>query len=161
MKNVIILILCLATVALGYYALSTVRISLGEEGKLEQVITSDLTLPINATGEVVPARRIVLKAEASGEVLEIFKQANEWVDKGELLIRLEKSEEQRSVDRARQDQDRAEARLRIAEVVLEQTETVDIANAQAAIDQIEASLVVSKFRAESVHKTPESFHEEE
>ena len=161
MKNAVIVILLLTTLAGGYYALSQYRIPLGEEGKLEPIVRGDLTLPINATGEVQPARRVVIKAEASGEVIAVYKQPNEWVDKGELMIRLEKDEEQRSVDRARQDLDRANARLRAAEVVLKQAQTVDPRNAQAAIDQIKASLALSKFRAEVVQEKPEAFHEEE
>jgi len=161
MKNAIIIILLLTSLAGGYYALSQYRIPLGDPGKTEKIIRSDLTLPINATGEVRPARRIVIKAEASGEVLNIYRQDGEFVEAGELLIRLEKDEEQRSVDRAQQDLDRADARLKTAEVVLERCQTTDRDNARAAVDQIQATLKLAKFRADWAAAKPETFHEEE
>ena len=161
MKNATIIILLLTSLAGGYYALSQYRIPLGDPGKTEKIIRSDLTLPINATGEVRPARRIVIKAEASGEVLNIYRQDGEFVEAGELLIRLEKDEEQRSVDRAQQDLDRANARLKTTEVVLERCQTTDRDNASAAVDQIKAMLELAKFRADSAAAQPEMFHEEE
>ena len=161
MKNATIIILLLTALAGGYYALSQYRIPLGDPGKTEKIIRSDLTLPINATGEVRPARRIVIKAEASGEVLNIYRQDGEFVEAGELLIRLEKDEEQRSVDRAQQDLDRANARLKTTEVVLERCQTTDRDNASAAVDQIKAMLELAKFRADSAAAQPEMFHEEE
>ena len=81
MKNVIIGILVISTVVVGYFAAtSKLRLSnIGLEGKLEKVIRGDLTIPINATGGVRPAHRVEVKAEASGEVIAIYKQPGERV----------------------------------------------------------------------------------
>ena len=86
MKNVIIFILACVTLVAGYVAAtSTLRMrNIGVQGKQEKVIRGDLTIPINATGEVKPARRVEIKAEASGEVLAILKKAGERVRAGEL-----------------------------------------------------------------------------
>ena len=72
MKNVIIFILCITTLVAGYsVARSKLRLRLeGVEGKLEVIRRGDLTLPINATGEVRASYRIEIKSEASGEVEE-------------------------------------------------------------------------------------------
>ena len=79
MKNVVIGILVCTTLAGGYIvATSKLRISnVGIEGKLEKIARGDLSIPINATGEVKPAKRVEVKAEASGEVIAILKQAGE------------------------------------------------------------------------------------
>ena len=132
MKNVIITILAIVAVVAGYVALSSkLRMNLSVlAGKTETIQRGDLTLPINATGEVRPARRVEIKAEASGEVLEIAKQAGDRVAMGDLLIRLQRDDEQRNVDRAGLDLDIAEARLEDARLRLQQARTADLRGAQ-------------------------------
>lgn len=163
MKNTIIGILTIAVIVVGYVAAtSRLRLSLeGIEGKTEKLTRGDLTIPINATGEVLPDRRVVIKAEASGEVIEIAKQPGERVSVGDLLIRLQPDDEQRNVNRAKLDLAGAEARREEARINLEQGKTADLALAQANVAQIEANLEYFKFRAEHAQETPEAFHEEE
>ena len=88
MKNVIITILAIVAVVAGYVALSSkLRMPLSMlEGKTATIQRGDLTLPINATGEVRPARRVEIKAEASGEVIEIAKQAGDRVEESLVLF---------------------------------------------------------------------------
>ena len=91
MKNAIIAILLLITIVAGYVAAtSKLRLSLeGLEGKTETVARGNLTLPINATGEIRAPRRVVIKSEASGEVIEIARQPGDRISAGDLLIRLQ------------------------------------------------------------------------
>ena len=161
-KNVIILILALGALVGVYYFLSDyLRIDLNAGGKTEAIFRDDLTLPIQATGTVRASRTVEVKAEASGEVIEILKHAGEQVAKGELIIRLDKSEEQRSVDRAQRELDRVQALLAAARVTLEQRKTADIDQARADVAGIEANLPYYKRRADSVDDDPEVFHPEE
>ncbi len=153
MKNTIILILFLSLVVVGYFAATTLRLpNVGLEGKTEKLRRGDLTLPINATGEVRPALRIEIKSEASGEVIEIAKMAGDRVRAGELLIRLQKDDEQRSVDRARQDLQIAKARLDTAKIRLELARTSELQAAQAQVDQLEPLVELAKFREEKILK---------
>lgn len=163
MKNAIIVILVVATVVVGYIAAAgKFRLSIeGLEGKTEKVTRGSLTLPINATGEVRPDRRVVIKAEASGEVIEIARQPGDRVKVGDLLIRLQRDDEERNVNRARLEYDRAGAVLEERKINLRQAETADLAGAQASVDQIKATLELAKVRAQRVEESPELYHDEE
>ena len=163
MKNTIIGILLLATIVTGYLAAkSMLRISLeGIEGRTAKLIRGDLTLPINATGEVKPARRVEIKAEASGEVIEIHKQAGSRVQVGDLIIRLQPDEEERIVSRARLDLEIAEARLTTARITLEQARTADMVAAQSRLKQLEESFRFQKFRLKKLAELPTELRNEE
>jgi len=163
MKNAIIAILTVAVIVAGYVAAtSKLRLSLeGLEGKLEKVTRGNLTVPINATGEILSDRRVVIKAEASGEVIEIARQPGDRVREGDLLIRLQPDDEQRNVNRAKLDLEAAAARREEARINLKQAQTADLKTAEANIQQIEAMLKLAKFRSERVHEQPELYHEEE
>ena len=152
MKNVIIGILVLATVVAGYFAAtSRLRLSnIGLEGKMEKIVRGDLTIPINATGQVGPARRVQIKAEASGEVIEIYKQAGERVQAKDPLIRLWPDDEERNVRRARLELDIAKANLETARVNLQQARTANMATAQAQVSQLEAAVEYALFNKNKV-----------
>lgn len=163
MKNLLIAVLVVTTLVVGYIAAtSSLRMSMAAlTGTTVTIERGDLTLPVNATGEVRPVRRIVLKSEASGEVIAIEREAGQRVSRGDLLIKLRQDDEQRNVDRARLNVTQAEAGLADAKNLLQQARTADIASATAARDQAEATLVVSKRRHERVLESPELYHEDE
>lgn len=153
MKNAIILILFLGLVVVGYFAATTLRLpNIGLEGKTEKLKHGDLTLPINATGEVRPALRVEIKSEASGEVIEIAKKAGDRVRAGEKLIRLQKDDEQRSVDRARQDLQIAKARLDTARIRLELAKGSELQSAASQVDQLVPLVELAKFREDKILK---------
>jgi len=157
MKNLIIAVLLLATLSVGYVAATAkLRMSLtGLEGKSEKLSRGDLTIPINATGEVKPSRRVEIKSEASGEVIEIAKRAGDRVRVGDLLIRLQRDDEQRSVDRARQELEIAAARLEEARLALLQARTIDTERARADIGQYTANVELARFRKQKIEDLPE------
>jgi len=163
MKNAIIVILVLITVVVGYVAAtSTLRLSLeGLEGKKAKITRGDLTLPINATGEIKPGYRVEIKAEASGEVIEIARFAGDLVQTGDLLVRLQQDDEQRNVNRATLELEVAKARLEEARLTLKQAETADLLSAQARVDQLEASVKFAKFRLDKMANVEEHQRSEE
>ena len=163
MKNIIIvLLLAVAAVTTYVAAVSTFRMKIeGLEGKQATITRGDITLPINATGSIRPYQRVEIKSEASGEVVEIVKQPGDMVKAGELLIRLDPEDEQRSVNRAGLDVDVATAKLEEARISLEQSRTADLETARANVDQIEATLSLSKYRADVVREKPENYTVEE
>lgn len=157
MKNVVIGVLLLTTVV-GLYiaATSTLRLGLaGLTGKTDRVIRGDLTIPIDATGEVKSARRIEVKAEASGEVVEIARMPGERVRAGEVLIRLRRDDEQRNVNRAKLNQNVARAKLEEARLRLRQSETADVDYAQAQVKQLEGQVRLAKFRLDKLTALPD------
>ncbi len=157
MKNFVITILLVGVSVLGYYLLrAEVRLNFSSmQGKTVKIGKGDLTIPINATGEIGALSRHEIKSEASGEIVEITSSPGEMVTKGQLLIRLKKDEEQRSVDRAKADLTRAEAGLDQARVRLERLKTVGIEKAGQRIAQIEAQMSVAAFQKEKIEGLPE------
>ncbi|MCH8147556.1 MAG: HlyD family efflux transporter periplasmic adaptor subunit, partial [Planctomycetes bacterium] len=158
MKNVIIFVLVVTTLITGFLAAkSTLRMSVqGMEGKTEKLIISDLTLPINATGEIRPKQRVEIKSEASGEVIEIRKRAGDRVMAGDILIRLQKDDEQRSVNKAKRDLSTAGARLAEAKINLKQAETADLKSAEAKVNQLQNTVRLAKFQREKFMNLPQS-----
>lgn len=163
MKNAIIVILLIALTLVGYYAATTIRLSNPNvEGKTEKVRRGDLSLPINATGEIKPALRVEIKSEASGEVIEIARRPGDRVKAGELLIRLQKDDEQRSVNRARQDLQSAQARLETARIRLELARDSELRSAQSQVDQLTPLVELADFRLKKIKALPpEQTNEEE
>lgn len=161
MKNVVIVVLVAATAGMGWYTLSKYRIDVGQKGKLETVRRGDLTLPINASGEVRPNRRVEIKSEASGEVIEIHKYAGDAVSKGDLIIRLDKREEQWAVERATADMKSAEARLETTRIALRRAETSDLKTAEAQVAQLESEVELHEFRKQKMENLAPNLRNEE
>ena len=142
MKNVLIAILLLIVFGLGWYALRTYRVSFhGEKGELVKVRRGDLTIPINATGDVRYKSLTEIKSEASGTVAKRFFEAGDMVRKDDLLIRLTRDDEQRTVDRAEAELTRAEANHKRAKITLRERREIGPVRAQANLDSIKAQLI--------------------
>jgi multidrug efflux pump subunit AcrA (membrane-fusion protein) len=151
MKNIVIAILTVVLIVVGYTQLVKLRLPTpGEEGVTAKVIRGDLTLPINATGEVKPALRIEIKSEASGAVIEIAHKAGDRVHAGDLIIRLQPDEEQRSVDRATQELAIANARLNTARLRRDLAKGAELDAAKARVDELDPAVEYAKFRKEKV-----------
>ena len=141
MKNVLIALLLLLVFGLGWYALRTYRISLyGEKGELQRVTRGNLTIPIDATGEVRFKSTTEIKSKASGTVDRRFFEAGDRVKQNDLLIRLTREDEQRNVDRAQAEMTRASANKERAEITLRERREVGVPKAQANLDAIAAQL---------------------
>lgn len=163
MKNALIAILGIITIVVGYVAAtSTLRMSMAAlQGKTATVRRGDLTLPINATGEVRPLRRVEIKSEASGEVIEIAKRPGERVSIDDLLIRLQRDDEERNVRRAELNVQSMQAALDDAWSALKQAEGPDLDSAQANAAQIDANLKYTKMWADRVTEQAGNYTEDE
>ncbi|MCC7292333.1 MAG: HlyD family efflux transporter periplasmic adaptor subunit [Phycisphaerales bacterium] len=148
-KKLLLFLLVVAVVVLGYFQLRSYRMSFtSAEGKLAEIIRGDLTVPIEATGEILPARRIEIKAEASGEVLEIKKRPGDLVKKDEVIFVLDEAEEQRNLERAENEVRAAEARLRRAQLQLKNTRDIELVRADNSITRLQKQLELAKFQNE-------------
>jgi HlyD family secretion protein len=157
MRNMFIAALVILVVVFGYISFQAkVRIPLGDEGKTAKIVRGDLTLPINATGEIEAAREIVVKAEASGEIKKIHKRGGERVSEQEIIIELDPEEEDRSVTRAELDIRMTGARLEEAKLNLQQARTADLRSARAHLEEVNASLDWTEFRLDKLKKLPDS-----
>lgn len=72
----------------------------------------ELVVKISATGVVEPNFQVEVKSKASGEVLSFPFEEGDQVRQEQLLIELDKSDEQRNVGKAQADLDSALARLK-------------------------------------------------
>lgn len=147
MKNAILVILLLGVIGLGYNAARNTQVLTFESlrGETKEVIRGDVTVPISASGPVGPANRYPIKSKASGEVIEILYEPGEVVKKGDLLVRLDRDEEQRSVGRAEAEVERTTATLEMSRIKLDRLRTIGKDKAQALVDQLTPQLEYSKF----------------
>lgn len=146
MKKTLIALLVLVLLAAGWMFL------LQEEGsdsppeipfKTARVKTGPLKVQISATGVVQPNFEVEVKSKASGEVLSFPFEEGDAVQQGQLLIRLDKSDEERNVARAQAELDSAIARLKKAELALILQKTkykTDLRTAQSRVEEAEANL---------------------
>ena len=137
MKKVIIAIVLLVMLVGGYFLLVTqVRGGLSLlRGKTDETRRGDLEVPITASGKIGPASITQIKGKASGEVIEIPFDRGDFVHKGDLILRLDKIDEQRNVDRATAEWNRAVITNEKAVIAVTQAKDVGIVLAQAKVAQ--------------------------
>ena len=82
--------------------------------KTVRVQRGNLELKISATGIVEPDSQVEVKSKASGEILKFPFEEGDFIKKGKLLLRLDKSDEQRNVNKALADLQSASAKLKNA-----------------------------------------------
>ena len=115
--------------------------------KNTEVLRGDLTVKISATGIVEPNFKVEVKSKASGEVLKFSFEEGDGVEKGTLLLQLDKSDEQRNVAKARAEKSSSMAKLMKAKTALLLQETkyeTDLQKAKSAVESAEASLQESE-----------------
>jgi HlyD family secretion protein len=117
--------------------------------KTTDVHKGDLIVKISATGIVEPNFKVEVKSKASGEVLKFTFEEGDRVQKGTLLLQLDKSDEQRNVAKANAEKSSSIARLKKAETALLLQKTryeTDLQKARSGIQAAEASLKESEDR---------------
>ena len=115
--------------------------------KTTPVIQGDLVVKISATGVVEPNFQVEVKSKASGEVLKFQYEEGDRVKKGQLLLQLDKSDEIRSVSRAKADLASATAKLNKAKTALLSQETkykTTLKSSESQVLEAEANLKESE-----------------
>ena len=86
MKKIIVLILFIAIGVLGYYFYNQnntqVSTELYEYVKIEK---GSIKKVVSATGKIIPTSTLILSSEISGKIVEIKKDYNEKINKGDVL----------------------------------------------------------------------------
>ena len=122
----------------------------------------DLTLTVEATGEVEPIQRVEVKSKAGGEILRLQVDTGEQVESGTLLAEVDPRDVVNAHDQGVADLDVAKARLEIAEAQLVRSEELmrseviaaqefessklEYANAQANLVRAETNLELAELR---------------
>jgi len=86
--------------------------------KTAKVLKGDLEVKVSATGVVEPNFKVEVKSKASGEVLNFSFDEGDYVEKGQLLLQLDKSDELRSVAKVQADLQGSLANLEKAKTLL-------------------------------------------
>ena len=86
MKKILVLILFIAIGVIGYYFYNQnntqVSTELYEYVKIEK---GSIKKVVSATGKIIPTSTLILSSEISGKIVEIKKDYNEKISKGEVL----------------------------------------------------------------------------
>jgi len=122
------------------------------EPKLGKVTRGDIRVPITAAGLIHAHLVVEVKSKASGEIIEVPVIEGTYVHKGDTLVVLKKDDEQRMLDRAQAEYERAQAMLDQARVAVERAE-VGIAAARARLEEIIAQGQIIAFEKEKIEKT--------
>ena len=115
--------------------------------KLAEVKKGPMSTKISATGIVEPNFKVEVKSKASGEVLSFPFLEGDKVEKGTLLLELDKSDEKRNVAKAKADLSKATAKLKKSETALLLQKTkykTDIRTSQSEVISAIASLKESE-----------------
>jgi HlyD family secretion protein len=108
-------VLAPAVAACGSSSASPSELRLEEASVTRQTIESS----VEATGTVEPIRRVEVKSQASGEILEMPVDLGDRVERGDLLARIDPRDEVNELEQAEADLEQAEAQLQVARSRLE------------------------------------------
>lgn len=126
----------------------------------------DIVSSVEATGTVEPIKVIDVKSQASGEILELPVELGDYVERGQLLVRIDPRDVRNAFEQAEADLEVARARFEVAERQLRRTRALrdsaivtedelegailEHANARAALVKAETNLELARDRLEDV-----------
>lgn len=140
MKKVITAIVVIGVlVGVYYYVRTHAQVQFGIlTGKWVESYRGDLVVPITASGKIEPAKVVKIKGEASGEVVTTPFMDGAMVAKGDLIVRLDPSDEQINVDRARAGYEGSRIALERARLSLRERKEIGLPLAKAKLQQVKA-----------------------
>ncbi len=149
MKKILV-ILVLAVLAIGGYFLysSSTKVDAGEADSAPTTAVArrgDLSITVSASGRVEPEREVEIKSKASGEVVRVNFDVSDEVKQGDLLFKLDPTDEERSVAKLQASLDMSKAKL-------EQT--------RLGVSAAEAKLAADTARADAEFKSAEAERDE-
>ncbi len=145
MKKLIITIVVIAALVGLYVWAKSLQVRLSPlEGEKVVARRGDLIVPITASGKIEPANIVNIKSEASGTVVETPYEEGQLVKQSDLIVRLDKEDESRNVERAAADYERAQITLDRARISHRQSEEVGVPLAQARLEQVQARSALAK-----------------
>lgn len=143
-KSVIIGVGLLVVLSGGYYLLqnggeSSPAQSRAQLSRVVKVERGNLDLTVSANGVVQPINRVEIKSKASGQIVSLTFEEGETVQKGQLLIELDRTTAQNDFEQAKAD-------LAVAESNLKQQEN----NHRRAIELFDKGLISEQERDQAV-----------
>ncbi|MBC8183943.1 efflux RND transporter periplasmic adaptor subunit [candidate division KSB1 bacterium] len=117
--------------------------------QVEKVKRGDITQVVSASGKIQPETDVKISANVSAEIIGLYVKEGEMVEKGQLLIELDRTKYQAAVQRAKSTKKAAEASLKKAENDFQRAKdlynqklssTADLENAEANLKLAESQL---------------------
>jgi HlyD family secretion protein len=150
-KRIIIIVVVIAILAVvGYFGYQQFLAPAEPTPTPEIDLTAQTALPdvVSAEGFVIPAQKAELSFQVDGQVIEIPVVEGDPVETGQVLIRLDSTDQQKAVEQAEAGVVQAQAALTSAQAALDQavagpTEEA-IAQAEAAVRTAKAQLAQAK-----------------
>ena len=72
----------------------------GREVRSEAVARRDLVSTVTASGKIQPKRKVDISADVSGRVIQLAVEEGQWVNRGDLLLRIDASQYEAEVNQA-------------------------------------------------------------
>ncbi|APE45949.1 efflux transporter periplasmic adaptor subunit (plasmid) [Sulfitobacter alexandrii] len=112
-----------------------------------------VTLTFQAEGQAQPDRDTALRAEATGDIVEVLADKGENVEAGQLIARLSSTRAEADLSRAAEERARAQREIDNAEQLLERgVGTADrVAEARAALASAEAQVIAAEQALEDLN----------
>ncbi len=145
MKKVLVIVLSLTALIFGLLFLNSSKEETVEKipFKTTKVSQGNLVVKISATGVVEPNFQVEVKSKASGEVLKFPFEEGDFIEKGTLLLQLDKSDEIRNVAKSQADLSSALAKLKKAQTTLTLQRTryqTNLKSSESKVKEAEANL---------------------
>lgn len=147
MKRIIIIVVVIAVLAVGgFFAYQQFLAPAEPTPEPEIDLSAQVTLPevVSAEGFVVPAHEADLSFEVGGQVIEVPAVEGDVVETGQVLVRLDSTDQQKLVEQAEAGVIQAEAALASAQAGLDQAKAGPteeaIVQAEAAVNTAQAQL---------------------
>ena len=116
--------------------------------KTAVVERGDISVTIDATGTIKPLNIIDVNSKASGKILELLVDAGDYVEKDEIIARIETTYVQVDVDQAKADLNASKARLEQAEINIQ----LEKEQSKIQITQSKEGLAESQKRLEQLEE---------
>lgn len=180
-KTKIITGIVVVVIAVGaYFALAGKKEDKGIEVEVEPVKLAQIVQKVNGTGKIQPKTQINISADVSAKITRLEVKEGDWVEKGELLVELDRERYLASVESeeatvrsaqaqaklVKENRDQAEKVFRRAqELVSQKLESqsaldsaqalyqVEVARYESALDQVEQSKGQLKQARDALSKT--------
>ena len=101
MKKLVIAVGMVVVVAvLAALALANKGSGAGREVRAEAVARRDLVSTVTASGKIQPKRKVDISADVAGRVVQLAVEEGQWVNRGDLLLRIDASQYEAAVRQA-------------------------------------------------------------
>ena len=115
-----------------------------------QVTRDTLEVTVGSSGVVEPLATVEVKSQASGEVLELLVDTGDYVEEGELMVRIDPRTVRNRLSQAEAEQKAAEARREIWRTQLERATTLVAKGTLTQTDYEQAALELANAEAQVV-----------